>query len=178
MLEGIVRESIGKRSSKALKRDGYLIANIYAKGFENINAAFKANDFIKAVRAKKTLPFEVKVGGKTYKVVIQEYQKHPVTNALLHVDLRVVDDKEVSKYLIPVKVVGIAKGLKNKGVLVQSKRRLAVKCAGKDIPNDFTLDVTELDVGDSILVRDIVLPKGVSIIEKESVTVVGVLTAK
>ena len=61
---------------------------------------------------------------------------------------------------------------------MQSKRRLAVKCAGKDIPNDFTLDVTELDVGDSILVRDIVLPKGVSIIEKESVAVVGVLTAK
>ena len=178
MLEGIVRESIGKRSSKALKRDGYLIANIYAKGFENINAAFKSNDFIKAVRAKTTLPFEVKVGKKTYKVVIQEYQKHPVTNALLHVDLRVVDDKEVSKYLIPVKVVGIAKGLKNKGVLVQSKRRLAVKCAGKDIPNDFTLDVTELDVGDSILVRDIPLPKGISIIEKESVAVVGVLTAK
>ena len=178
MLEGIVRESIGKRSSKALKRDGYLIANIYAKGFENINAAFKSNDFIKAVRAKTTLPFEVKVGKKTYKVVIQEYQKHPVTNALLHVDLRVVDDKEVSKYLIPVKVVGIAKGLKNKGVLVQSKRRLAVKCAGKDIPNDFTLDVTELDVGDSILVGDIPLPKGVSIIEKESVAVVGVLTAK
>ena len=77
MLEGIVRDSIGKRASKSLKRDGYLIANIYAKGFDNINAAFKVNEFIKATRAKKTLPFEVSVGGKVYKVVIQEYQKHP-----------------------------------------------------------------------------------------------------
>ena len=57
MLEGIVRDSIGKRASKSLKRDGYLIANIYAKGFENINAAFKVNDFIKAMRAKEDLPF-------------------------------------------------------------------------------------------------------------------------
>ena len=178
MLEGIVRDSIGKRASKSLKRDGYLIANIYAKGFDNINAAFKVNEFIKATRAKKTLPFEVSVGGKVYKVVIQEYQKHSVTNTLTHVDLRVVDDKAVSKYLIPVKITGIAKGLKNKGVLVQSKRRLGVKCKGADIPDSFTLDVTDLDVGDSILVRDIPLAKGVSMIEEGSVAVVGVLTAK
>ena len=50
MLEGIVRESIDKRSTKALRKDGYLIANIYAKGIENINAAFKVNDFISLLR--------------------------------------------------------------------------------------------------------------------------------
>ena len=51
MLEGIVRESMDKRSTKALRKDGYLIANIYAKGIENISAAFKVNDFIKAAKA-------------------------------------------------------------------------------------------------------------------------------
>ncbi|MDA3049647.1 50S ribosomal protein L25/general stress protein Ctc [Campylobacter sp. JMF_02 ED1] len=178
MLEGIVRDSIGKKASKSLKRDGYLIANIYAKGLQNINAAFKINDFIKAVRSKNTLPFEVKVGDSTYKVVVQEYQKHPVTNALTHVDLRVVDDNVVSKYLVPVYTTGIAKGLKNKGVLVQSKRRLAVKCAGKDLPDNFTLDVTDLDLGDFILVRDIPVKEGVSIIMDGSVAVVGVTSAK
>ena len=162
MLEGIVRDSIGKRASKSLKRDGYLIANIYAKGFENINAAFKVNDFI----------------GKTYRVIVQEYQKHPVTNTLTHVDLRVVQDDVVSKYLVPVKVTGVAKGLKNKGILVQSKRRIAVKCAGKDLPNDFTLDVSDLDVGDSLLIRDIPVKEGVSIILDGSVAVVGVTSAK
>ena len=53
MLEGIVRESIGKKASKALRRDGYLIANIYGKGLENVQAAFKINDFIKEVRKKE-----------------------------------------------------------------------------------------------------------------------------
>ena len=53
MLEGIVRESIGKKSAKALRRDGYLIANIYGKGLENIAAAFKVNDFIKEARKKR-----------------------------------------------------------------------------------------------------------------------------
>ncbi len=178
MLEGIIRESISKKSSKILKRDGYLIANIYAKGFENINAAFKLNEFIKVVKSKEKLAFEVSLAEKTYKVVVQEYQKDPITNTLIHVDLRVVEDDVVSKYLIPVKTIGIAKGLKNKGVLVQSKRRLPVKCAGKNLPDAFVLDVTELDVGDSILIRDIQLPEGVTMVEAGSIAVVGVLTAK
>ena len=71
MLEGIVRESTSKKATKALRRDGYLIANIYGKGKENINAAFKVNEFIKYVRNKETLAFDVKVGDNTYKVVIQ-----------------------------------------------------------------------------------------------------------
>ena len=55
MLEGIVRESIGKKSAKALRRDGYLIANIYGKGLENVAAAFKVNDFIKEASKKESL---------------------------------------------------------------------------------------------------------------------------
>jgi len=178
MLEGIVRESIGKKGAKALKRDGYLIANIYAKGVENVFAAFKINDFIKEMRTKESLAFDVKVGANTYKVVVEEYQKHPVTNTLTHVDLRVVLPDVVTRYLVPVRTEGIPVGLKNKGVLVHSKRRLPVKCAGKDLPNAFVLNVEPLDVGDSILVRDIKAPDGVHIIEPEHVAVVGVLTAK
>lgn len=178
MLEGIVRESIGKKSAKDLKRDGYLIANIYAKGIENINAAFKVNEFIKYVRDKKTLAFDIKVGDKKYNVVVEEYQKHPVTNTLTHVDLRIVLDDILSKYYVPVKTKGSAVGLKNKGVLVQSKRRLPVKCKGKDLPNEFLLDVSKLNTGDSIIVRDIEAPKGVTILEGANVAVVGVLAAK
>mgnify|MGYP000888419383 CR=1 FL=1 len=64
MLEGIVRESIGKSNAKTLKRDGYLIANIYANGVENIAAAFKRGEFARTVRNKETLAFPIKVGDK------------------------------------------------------------------------------------------------------------------
>ena len=80
MLEGIVRESISSKATKALRKDGYLIANIYAKGLANINAAFKVNDFLRTVKNKDSLKFQVKVAGKTYEVVVVEYQKHTVTN--------------------------------------------------------------------------------------------------
>lgn len=177
MLEGIIRESIGKKAAKALKRDGYLIANIYAKGIDNIYAAFKANDFMKYVRDKENLAFEIKVDGKTYKVIVEEYQKDPVLNTLTHVDLRVVLDDVVSKYYIPVKVSGTPIGLKNKGILVQLKRRLRVHCKGKDLPNSFNIDVTSLDTGDSMLVRDIKTPENVTILDGNDVAVAGVFSA-
>lgn len=178
MLEGIVRESIGRKASKALKRDGYLIANIYAKGLENINAAFKVNDFIKALRHKSTLAFDIKVGEKILNVVVVDYQKDPVTSELKHVDLKVAQKGVVSKYMVPVKVVGTALGLKNKGVLIQSKRRLKVKCAAENLPNFFELDVSKLDVGDALLVKDIVVPENVVVIDAQRVAVVGVEKAR
>ena len=178
MLEGILRESTGKIAAKMLRRDGYLIANIYGKGFENTNAAFKENEFIRYAKNKETLAFDVKVGEKIIKVIIQEYQKDPLTNRLKHIDLKVVLPGVLTKYLIPVKTLGVPKGLKNKGVAITSKRRLLVKCTAENLPNSFDLDVSGLDVGDSILVRDIEVPANVTMMEAGRVAVTGVIKAK
>lgn len=178
MLEGQIRESISKSNAKALRNDGYLIANIYGKGQDNIHCAFKRNDFIRTVKSKTTLIFPVKVDGKEIEVVIQEYQKDPVTNDLLHVDLMMAQKGVVSKYKIPVKTHGSAKGLKNKGVLMISKKRVSVQAAPENLPNFYDLDVTDLDVGDAILVRDLPEHSGVKVIERDSVAVVGVIKAK
>lgn len=178
MLEGIIRESIEKSATNAYRQDGYLIANIYGKGIENINAAFKSNEFTKAVKAKETLSFDVKVGAKTYNVVVQDYQVEPVKGALVHVDLKVVTDG-LGNYLIPVKLEGIAKGLKEKGVLLHGKRRIKVKCKGADLPqNGFSLNVKDLGVGDSLLIRDVPTIENVLILEKSDVAVIGVIKGK
>ena len=178
MLEGIVRESIGKSNAKKLKRDGYLIANIYAKGVENIHAAFKQGEFIRTVRKKETLAFPVKVGDKELNVVIQEYQLHPVNGDITHVDLRIAVPGQVTDYLVPVRTVGIPKGLKNKGVLVITKRRVRVRGAIENIPNNFTLDVSDLDRDESILVRDLEVPEGARLMDRPHVSVCGVIKAR
>ncbi|CAA6818831.1 MAG: LSU ribosomal protein L25p [uncultured Sulfurovum sp.] len=178
MLEGIIRESIGKVNAKKLKRDGYLIANIYANGVENINAAFKRGDFVRAVRAKETLTFPVKVGDKELNVFIQEYQMHPVNGDVLHVDLRVAVPGQVTNFLVPVTTHGIPKGRKNKGVLVMSKKRLKVRGAIEDVPAKFDFDVTELDRDDSILVRDVEVPANCRLMDRQDVAICGVIKAK
>ena len=178
MLEGILRESTGKKASKELRRNGYLIANIYGKGFENINAAFKENEFIRYVKNKDTLAFDVKIGDKIIKVVIQDYQRDPLTNRLKHIDLKVVLPNVLTKYMIPVVTVGTPKGLKNKGVLITSKKRLKVKCTAENLPNSFELNVDELDVGDSILVRDMKIPENIIMMETGRISVTGVIKVK
>ena len=178
MLEGITRESIGSASARRLRRDGYLTANIYAKGIENIQVAFKRGDFLKSVRKKENLTLDIKVDNKELKVVIQEYQLHPINGDIIHVDLRVAIPNQVTNFLVPVRTVGTPKGLKNKGVLVQSKKRLKVRGAIEDMPKEFVLDVTPLDRDDAILVRDIQAPANCRLKDRADVAICGVIKAK
>ncbi len=178
MLEGIVRESTGKSATKALRKDGYLIANIYGKGLENINAAFKENEYIKTVRRKESLAFPIKVGDKEMNVVIQAYESHPVTGKLLHVDLMVAQPGVVTHYYIPVVPVGEAIGLKNRGMVFVSKPRLRVKGKIEDIPSKLEIDVTDMDVGDSKLIRDLPKIPNVQYTDADRVAVLSVIKAK
>ena len=178
MLEGIVRESIGKITAKNLRRDGYLTANLYANGVENVQAAFKRGEFVRTVRNKENLAFSVKVGDTEYNVVIQEYQLHPVHGEVVHVDLRVTVPGQATNFLVPVITHGTPIGLKNKGVLVMSKKRLKVRGAIEDMPSKFDLDVEALDRDESILVRDIEVPANCKLMDRPDVAICGVIKAK
>ncbi|HIP20297.1 MAG TPA: 50S ribosomal protein L25/general stress protein Ctc [Sulfurimonas sp.] len=178
MLEGIVRESMTTGATKALRRDGYLIANIYGKGFENINAAFKSNEYIRTVRNKETIAFPVKVAGKELNVVVQGYESHAVTGNLLHVDLMVAQPGVKSKFNIPIVAVGEAIGLKNKGLVHMAKERLTVKCTPEDLMNKIEIDVTEMDTGDSKLVRDLPELANITILDADRVALISIIKAK
>jgi large subunit ribosomal protein L25 len=178
MLEGIIRESIGKKGTKALRRDGYLIANIYGKGLENIHAAFKMNEYIRTVRNKETLSFPISLGGKEMNVVVQSYQAQPVTSTLLHVDLMVAQPGVLTHYHVPVVPQGDAFGLKNKGLVHVSKTRLRVKATIENVPNSINVDVTPMDVGDSRLIRDIAKIENVTFTDSDRVSVLSVIKAK
>jgi len=178
MLQGIVRESTTKAGTNALRRDGYLIANIYGKGFENINAAFKMNEYIRAVRNKETIAFPVSIDGKELNVVVQSYEAQAVTGTLLHVDLMVAQPGVATKFNVPVVAVGEAKGLKNKGLVHMAKPRVTVKCTPENLPNSIEIDVTEMDTGDSKLVRDLAEIPNVKILDADRVAVISIIKAK
>jgi len=178
MLEGIIRESIGKKGTNALRRDGYLIANFYGKGLENIHAAFKMNEYIRTVRNKDTLAFPVSVNGKEMNVVVQSYESHALTGNLLHVDLMVAQPGVVTHYHVPVVAEGEALGLKNKGLVHVAKPRLTVKCTPENLPNTIEIDVTPMDVGNSKLVRDLPEIPNVTILDTDRVALISIIKAK
>ncbi|MCD4668659.1 MAG: 50S ribosomal protein L25/general stress protein Ctc [Sulfurimonas sp.] len=178
MLEGIVRESIGKKAVKAYRKDGYLIANIYGKGIENINAAFKMNEYIRTVRNKETLVFPVNVAGKEMNVVVQSYESQAVTGNLLHVDLMVAQPGVATTFNVPVVAVGEALGLKNKGLVHLAKPRVTVKCTPENLPNTIEIDVTPMDTGASRLVRDLPEMPNVTVLDSDRVALVTIIKAK
>jgi len=178
MLEGIIRESINKAGTNALRRDGYLIANIYGKGFENINAAFKMNEYIRTVRNKEAIAFPVSVNGQELNVVVQSYEAQAVTGNLLHVDLMVAQAGVEAKFNVPVVAVGEALGLKNKGLVHMAKPRVTVKCTPENLPNTIEIDVTEMDTGASRLVRDLVAIPNVTILDSDRVALISIIKAK
>ena len=178
MLEGIIRESTDKSATKALRRDGYLIANIYGKGVENINAAFKMNEYIRTVRKKDTLAFPATINGKEMNLVVQSYEVHPVSGSLIHVDLMVAQPGVVTHYHVPVTTEGTPIGLKNKGMLYVAKNRLRVKAAIENLPKSINIDVAALDLGDSVLIRDIDVMENVTFTDSDRVSVLSIIKAK
>lgn len=179
MLQGFIRKSIGKSSSKQLRRDGFLTANIYAKGFENIQLSFKEGDFLKEVRKKENFTFIIKFDEKELTVFIQEYQLHPVNGSIMHIDLRVSIKNQVTNAMIPIYFEGTAKGLKNKGVFVSTVKRLKVRGVVSEMPNKFLIKTDDLDLGDSIFVKDLdPLKNNCKIMEKDIVQLCGIVKGK
>lgn len=178
MLEGKIRDAFSKSQKKAWRKEGTLMANLYGKEMPNVHATFKANDFIRFVKNKPSLNFAVKIAEASYNVVVQAYQKDPVSNALVHVDLLVLKEGVKTKFRIPVKIHGTPIGLKNKGILMLSKERVQVECTPEHLFSSFEVDVAHLDVGDAILVRDLKFPEHVQILENPNNAVVGVIKAK
>jgi len=178
MLDGIIRESTGTSATKALRQDGYLIANIYGKGLENINAAFKMNEYIRTVRKKETLAFPVNIAGKEMDVVVQSYESHPVTGNLLHVDLMVAQPGMVTHYMVPVTTEGTPIGVKNKGMLNVAKKRLRIKGAIENLPKSIQINVEALDLGDSVLIRDLATQDNVTFTDADRVSVLSIIKAK
>ena len=178
MLEGIIRESIGKKGTKALRRDGYLIANIYGKGLDNVCAAFKSNEYIRTVKSKENVAFSIKVDGKELNVVVQAYQVHPLTGALVHVDLMVAQPGVLATYFVPVVTEGDPIGLKNKGLLSVAKKRLALKAKVEDLPASINVNVAPLDLGDSVLIRDLEAPANTTFMDADRVAVISIIKAK
>jgi large subunit ribosomal protein L25 len=111
-------------------------------------------------------------------VVVQAYESHALTGALLHVDLMVAQPGVVTHYHIPVVTEGEALGVKNKGLVHLAKTRLRVKAAIENVPNSINIDVTPMDIGDSKLVRELDKIENVTFTDSDRVSVLSIIKAK
>ncbi len=157
-LKGQKREALGKKATKALRKEGLVPCNLYgekkdANGLPEAFAfAVPFTELRKAVYTPHVYVVNLDIDGKTHTAVMKELQFHPVTDALLHVDFYEVNEQKPITIGIPVKLNGLAEGVKAGGKLNLAVRKLNVTAPYKNIPEVLNVDVTALELGKSIKV--------------------------
>jgi len=175
-----VRESTGKGVARKLRAKGRIPGVCYGAGADTVPIALDPSTLERALRASaaglNTL-FGVQGGGAFHgkSVLIKELQRDPVQRNLLHADFYAVDLTKEIEVKVPLHLTGTAAGLMNGGIVDHQLREIEIKCLPTAIPESFSLDVTALNVGDSLHVRDIALPEGVTLVSDPGLGVVSVV---
>ncbi len=150
-LKATKRDNLGKTATKQLRKEGKVPCVLYG-GEETIHAATLLKDFNKLIYTPDVHLVKLDVDGTVHNAVIQDVQFHPVSDDALHVDfLQIFEDKPVV-IEIPVKVKGLAAGVKAGGKLTIEQRKLKVKGLAKDLPAQLEIDITNLGLGKGIQV--------------------------
>lgn len=155
---GKKRTALGKKASKALRKEGMVPCNLYgelkdAEG-KPVALAFASpfTELRKIIYTPHVYVIKLVIDGEIHTAVMREIQFHPVTDAPLHVDFYEVNDEKPITIGIPVKLVGLAQGVRDGGRMNLSIRKINVTAPYQIIPEHLDVDVTSLTIGKSIKV--------------------------
>lgn len=178
-----VRKEQKKGPSRRLRQQGFVPAIFYGGSAENIQLAVKSSDLLKLHREKKDHAFIKLIiddGGKKLEKLslIKELQVQPLTGKLYHADFYEVDVKKKLAFDVTLNFIGKAIGVENGGELQHIKRDLKVLCLPTDLPDHIDVDITAIEIGHSIKVRDIQIPEGLTHLDPMDAAVVSVAAIK
>lgn len=171
------RENLSRSTTKQLRKDGYIPGVVYGKSQEPITVSVNNIDLIKTIRDEgrnAIISLEIE-DEKSVDVMVHDYQKEIVKDDIIHVDFFAVDMAEEMDVQVPVRIEGEAIGVKEGGVLQQPVFELQVRAKPADIPEEITVDVTNLNIGDSLAVQDIEKTGSYEILDDPETTVVVIL---
>lgn len=168
MLKAEKRDGRGKGAARKLRSDGRVPAVVYGgdqKGLTVSVDAGEAEHLFNAISVENTIvALDIEGEDAPFQTLVREIQVHPYRPQLLHIDFYRVTEGVMVDVEIPILLEGIPEGVKQSGgVLQQVIHELPVTCLPSKIPESFELDVTELELGDSIHVADLSVEEGVEI---------------
>lgn len=157
---GQKRTALGKKASKELRKEGLVPCNLYGEATQDgkpIAMAFAVpmSELRKVVYTPHIYMINLVIDGESHTAIMKELQFHPVTDALLHVDFLEVNENKPVTIGIPVKLVGLAQGVRDGGKMNLSIRKIDVTAPYTIIPEHLDIDVTSLKIGKSIKVGDL-----------------------
>lgn len=174
------REKIGSNKVKKIRREGWVPGIIYGRGEESIPIKTEVKELqklIKNLHSEATL-ITIDHEGEELQALLREVVRDPLTENLLHADFQHIhEDEEVTVHVM-VELTGESEGVKEGGILDFVHRQLTVRCLPEDMPEKFVVDISELEIGNSIHIKDLELPEGVQLEEDPQDTIVNVLSPR
>lgn len=167
---------LGKKSDRKDLRKGFMIPGImYGQGLEGTPVQFDAPDFMKAYKQSigELAIFNLVLDGKEHRCILKGKQIHPVRRDIIHVDFLLLNPGHEVSLSLPIKFVGEAAGSKLGGIVDIIVRNINIACLPKDIPEDVEVDISSLEIGDSLHIKDVKIPN-VKIKDSDDVTIIVV----
>lgn len=176
-LKAIIRK--GKQTKGELNKirnEGKIPAVVYGYGASNTSVKVDEPEFVKVIReVGRNGVIELGVGSKAIKVMVSDYQIDPLKNKVTHIDFLAINMKSELTVDVVVNLTGEAQGVKEGGVVQQPLFQLSVTATPDEIPETIEVDVTELNIGDSIMVGDLKADKAYTINNEDDEAIVSVV---
>jgi len=180
VIKAAVRNEKGKGSARKLRSKKIIPAVLYGHKVNPVMLAIENSEIVKAFKTgDDTTLIKVQIdnqGKKNEKLVmIRETQRHPVKNNILHLDLFAVNVKEKIHAPVHIRITGESPGVKLGGILRQIMREIEVRALPTEIPQHFEVDISKLEIGDSLQVSDLNTPENVQLLLDESAPILSIM---
>lgn len=169
-----VRDQSGKGANRKLRQKGSTPAILYGNREKALPLYFDTNEFIKKTHGElhENTIFNLKIEGdptskdENIKAIIKESQFEPITDKMVHIDFYEMKTGKPVSMEVPIETIGQAKGVKvSGGILEHVQREVLIECLPRLIPDSIKVDVTNLDAGEAIHIRDLQIPEGITVLE-------------
>ncbi|WP_457552877.1 50S ribosomal protein L25/general stress protein Ctc [Desulfobacula sp.] len=179
-LSAKTRETSGKGAARKLRKNNAIPAIVYGEKKDPAMLSINTTDFVKIIRKNGSsgLFFNLKIEGDPGEkkiAVLKDMQMDTFALNYLHLDFHEIDMDTMVTISVPVEAVGESKGVKEGGLLQIVRREIDVVCKPADTPENIQIDITNLDVGDSVHVRDIDLGENVEIPHEVDFTIITIV---
>ena len=147
----------GKKAAKAVRREGLVPCVLYGSHTEPVHFAVETLALRPLIHTAETYRVGITVEGQDHEAIVKETVFHPITDAPIHVDFLALTKGEALTMTIPIRLEGTPRGVKAGGILSQPLNDLEIRALPKDIPGHVSIDISSLDVGESLHVEELSL---------------------
>ena len=170
------RESVGKKSTKAIRREGKIPSTLYYKGEEPENIAVDKIKLYQALKSEQRV-HEVELNNESQYVMVKALQYHPVTDEIVHLDFMRVRRSEKMTISVPLVLIGKPIGVIEGGILSQSLNQIEISCFPTNVPEQIEVSIDNLGLNESISIADVSIEdEEIEILSASDISVASIIT--